>query len=427
MSQSMLFVRGLLGAVTVGALAVVAGCTTAPESEPTSKPSASAAPETSEPYAGPVAFIGDELEWFLLSPEEIAGVVPDATDISDPSAYLIQVADGGGGPEIIPDICGVLVSEPSLGSVGARSVTWQSPLGDEQEGGLHVLQYSNEQFVQERMSEYLDMAEQCADFTFGEASTFDSTVVESGDGVTAVAGSLMIDFGSGAENRRYLGMAAVGNVMVSLWQPFIGDSTFDAQAAAELLRDRLSEAQAKLISGLTETPPVPPEVPAADDASVPWSEWQISTAGVGPVRLGVELEEAIAAVPDAPVEQQQWWGAPTRLFSPDGAASILLWQESEGTAVQGISVGIANVGGEPSYDGSALPAARGVRVGDAVSSAISAFPEGTMMRVVSSGEFFYLWSTREGVLMSFRSDRDVTEEGALITGIRVEDATDYRP
>ncbi len=65
-----------------------------------------------------------------------------------------------------------------------------------------------------------------------------------------------------------------------------------------------SEARAKLIDELTGEPAGSGDVPAADPAA-PWSEWEITTAGVGPVRLGVELDEAIAAVPGARVAEPE--------------------------------------------------------------------------------------------------------------------------
>ncbi|MEV8251909.1 hypothetical protein AB0O87_13415 [Microbacterium sp. NPDC076768] len=419
MSKSMPFVRGLLGALTVGALAVVAGCATTPEPQATSTPSASAAPETPEPYAGPIAFVGDELEWFLFSADEITAIFPNVGNVNAPDAAFEQISDGGG-PNPDPEICSALIAEPSLGSIGTRSVSWTSSASDDQDGRLEVLQFADEEAVQSRMDQYVKAASQCGEFRFNNASTFDSTVLDSEDGVQAIAGSLVIDSGS---YQSYQGYAAVGNVLVSFWQPFTGDSALDSDAVAASLMERASEAKTKLIDELTANPPVPAEVPSEVDASAPWSEWQITAAGVGPIRLGVELDEAIASVPDARVEEPEWEGGPTRLVSPDGNASVVLQRAEGQSAVSAIAVGFANVAGDRNHDGAALPSADGVRVGDPVAAAVEAFPEGTMLRVVSSAEDFYVWSTREGVLLRFRADRDVTEEGAVITGIQVEDAT----
>ena len=63
------------------------------------------------------------------------------------------------------------------------------------------------------------------------------------------------------------------------------------------------------------------------------------------------------------------------------------------------------------------------RIGAPLTEAVAAFPEGTFLRVVSSGEYFYEWSTREGGTIRFRADRDFSDPAAVITGVTVEDAT----
>ena len=85
-----------LGALGVVAVVVLTACT--PAAEPSTSPSPTPEASTPEPYAGPAAFVGDELESFLLTPEEIIGLVPEATEVGDASAVLEQVSDGGGAP-----------------------------------------------------------------------------------------------------------------------------------------------------------------------------------------------------------------------------------------------------------------------------------------------------------------------------------------
>lgn len=425
MSQSRAFVKGLIGAVAIGALVALSGCAPTPQStpKPTTAPETPSADPSPDPYAGPVAFVGDELDWFLLSAEEISGLLPDVGDVSPAVPSLIQVSDGGG-YEPNPSICNAVYAEASLGSIGARSVTWKTTVPEGRDGWLHVMQFADEAAATARMDQYARAAEQCAEFDFGGApSSFDSVTVEGDDGVRVIAGPLILTYPDGGGHSLYKAYSSVGNVIVEMWQPFTGEPAFDAEAAAALLSDRASEARAKLIDELTANPPVPAEIPAADP-SAPWSEWEVTTAGVGPVRLGVELDEAIAAVPGARVVEPAWPGAPTRLISADESASLLIWPQEESTVVAGVSVGIANVSGDLTHDGASLPSAGGVRVGDPVSAAASAFPEGTALRIVSSGEYFYDWASREGVMMRFRLDRDSTLDGAaVITGITVEDAT----
>ncbi|MFJ2502703.1 hypothetical protein [Microbacterium sp. NPDC087592] len=423
MSQSRRFGRGLIGVVAFGALVALSGCVPTPQSTPTPEPTAAPESPAPDPYAGPIAFVGDELDWFLLSAEEISGLLPDVGDVSPAVPSLIQVSDGGGNePE--PAICSAIYAEASLGSIGARSITWTSTVSEGRDGWLHVLQFADEAAATARMDQYAQAAEECGAFEYGGApSSFASSTAEGEGGVRAIAGSLVLAYPEGGGYSLYKSYSSVGNVIVEMWQAFTGEPAFDTDAAAALLRDRASEARAKLIDELTANPLVPADVPAADPAA-PWSEWEITTAGVGPVRLGVELDEAIAAVPGARVAEPERAGGTTRLISPDESASLVLWTQDESTVVAGVSVGIANVAGDRTHDGASLPSAGGVRIGDPVSAAAAAFPEGTALRIVSSGEYFYEWSSREGVVMRFRLDRDSTADAAaVITGITVDDAT----
>lgn len=342
MSQRLSFAKGLIGVVAVGAFVALSGCAPTPQSTP--EPSAPTEAPTPDPYAGPIAFVGDELDWFLLSAEEISGLLPDVGEVGTAVSSLIQVSDGGG-YEPVPAICGALYAEASLWSIGSRSVTWTSAVSDERDGWLNVLQFADEEAATARMDQYVAAAEQCGEFDFGGPSSFVSSTAEGDGGVRAVAGTLIITYPEGGGHSYYKSYSSVGNVIVEIWQPFTGEPTFDTEAAAALLRDRASDARTALIDELTANPPAPVETPAAADPAAPWSDWQITPAGVGPVRLGVELDEAIAAVPGARVEESEWAGGPTRLIAPDESASLLLTPEEGGTVVSSLSVGIANVAG----------------------------------------------------------------------------------
>ncbi|WP_192576821.1 sensor domain-containing protein [Microbacterium algeriense] len=418
MSRSRSVITTTVGVAAVGALLAMAGCAPAPQSTPTAQPTPSES-ATPDPYAGPLDFVGDELDWFLPAAAEIADMLPSVGDVSAPSSSLIAISDGGG-PVASPAACNALLAEAALGSVGARTITWTTAARPERDGWLHVLQFADEAAAQARMDQYAQAADQCVEFEYEDASSFVSSSAEGEGGVRAIAGSLTVPRGSDDGWNQYKGYASVGNVIVSFWQPFGGEPDFDTAQAAALLRDRASEARAMLIDELTANPPTPAPTPAAADPSAPWGEWEISAAGVGPVPLGVDVAEAIAAVPGAHVEESDW-GGPTRLIAADGSASLLLWADDD-DVVSGISVGAANVSGDRTHDGAALPAAGGVRVGDPVSAAIAAFPEGTTSRVVSSGEFFYESASRDGITLRFRADREATDPAAVITGILVEDA-----
>ncbi len=95
MSQSRRFGRGLIGVVAFGALVALSGCVPTPQSTPTPEPTAAPESPAPDPYAGPIAFVGDELDWFLLSAEEISGLLPDVGDVSPAVPSVIQVSARG--------------------------------------------------------------------------------------------------------------------------------------------------------------------------------------------------------------------------------------------------------------------------------------------------------------------------------------------
>lgn len=421
MSAGWSFSRSVLGALTVGAIVALSGCAPAPQVTP--KPTPATQSPAPEPYDGPLVFVGDQLDWLLPSADEIAGLLPDVGEVGSPSSSLIQISDGGG-PELSPAVCNLFLYEPSQTSIGARSVTWNSSRPEGSDGWMHVLQFADEATAQGLMDLYVEVAKQCAEFTYGSgASTFESTTLDSGDGIRAVTGALVIDDGFGGGHRLYQGYASVGNVLVNFWQPFTGEAAFDSERAATFLSDLASDARSRLIDELTANPPTPAPTPPAADPAAAWSTWQVSATGIGPIVLGSDLDEAIAAVPGATVIRPEWEGGQTWIVSPDGSASVLLWTDAGDSVVDAASVGFANVANEPGDDPAALPAVGDVRIGDAVGEARDAFPGGTSIRIVSSGEYFYQWTTREGAAIRFRVDRDAVDPSAVITGILTEDAT----
>ncbi|WP_091231174.1 hypothetical protein [Microbacterium sp. 3J1] len=416
--------RVALGGVALGALVALTACVPFPEVAPSASPTLE--PSSSpEPYAGPVVFVGDELEHLLLTPDEIVGIVPEATEVGEVSPVLEQISDGGGLPAD-PAICDALYAEQSLGAVGARTVEWQVPTDpDYGFGRLLVLQFADEAHAGARMDQLARAAADCADFTKEAPASFDAVIPEDVDGVRAVAGTL-IDAGGEYDWRAFQAFASTGNVIVQLWQPFTGDRTFDAEAAALLLQTRTAEARDTLIDELTENPPVAEEDPSGDPGDV-WNEWQIGVGGVGPLRLGDEVDAAVAAAEGAQVVEPEYDGGPYTLVAAEGSGSILVQPVEGGTAVSSITVGNARSLDETAQDGAVLPERAGIRVGAPISEAIAAYPGGTIVDVSSSSDDFYAVTTRDGQVFRFQADRDVLEDGATIVGITVEDATAVKP
>ncbi|WP_223626321.1 hypothetical protein [Microbacterium sp. EST19A] len=420
-SRSRSFTTTIVGVFAVGSLLALSAC--APPDEPVESASPSATPPPT-PYAGPAVFVGDELDLLLLAPDELRGLLPGIVDIGASSSVLEQISDGGG-PQPAPDICSALFVEQSLWSVGARSVTWAVP--DDTEvgiGRLTVLQFADEAHAAARMDQLVSAADQCGTFDYNGPATFDAVVREDSENARALAGTTTLPENEGGRSD-FQAFASVGNVLVQLWQPVAGADAVDADAAAALLQDRAEEAHAALVDELTENPPETTEERPVD-ASAPWGEWAIDSAGIGPIRLGDEIDAAIAAVPGAEVVEPEYEGDPWKIVNADGTASLLIQPVEDGTAVASVTAGNDRWLDETAQDGAALPSSWGVRVGDPVADAVAALPGGTTVTVASSGDDWYDVATRDGRLFRFTADRDVVDPESVIIGITVEDATQRR-
>lgn len=405
--------------IVTGVMAALAGCV--PEPDPRPSASAPAPAPDPTPYDGPLTFVGDELDSLLLTTDEITALLPGATDVSAPSATLHQISDGGGTAST-PAICDALYVEQSLGTVGARVIEWTTPTDPESGGGnLMALQFADPEQAAARMDQLVQAATDCARFTKEAPATFDSVVLDEVDGVRACAGTL-IDDAAGYDLRLFQGFTAVGNVLVALWQPFVGDAAYDAQAVADILQERAVQARADLIADLTENPPVGDEEPVTD-ASRPWSEWQVSGDGVGPILLGDTVDVAVAAAGGTPAAPS-FEGGPWIVSNAEGTGSILIQSAEGADTVWYITVGTRrSAAPETSQDGAALPARGDIRVGAPVADAITAFPGGTIVDVASSGEDYYAVATRDGRVYRFDTEGDAADQGTVIIGITVEDAT----
>ncbi|MFS0852722.1 hypothetical protein [Microbacterium sp. 179-I 3D4 NHS] len=338
-------------------------------------------------------------------------------------AVLEQISDGGG-PEPVPAVCAAVLAEQSLGAVEARTLSWTVPAESAPSGfgRQYILGFPDEQHAAGRMDQLVAAAEQCASFEWDGPATFETTILEEADGVRALAGVLHTGEGE-FDTRLYVGFASVGNVLVDVFQPFTGETSFDADSLAALLRDRASEARAFVIEQLTADPPTERPADAPADASAPWSDWTISLDGVGPVRLGADVPSALAAFEGVQIVEPAYANGPWKIIAPHGVSTLSVQPAPGGTTVGAVVVGADYSHGDVDQDGSALPAASGVRIGAPLAEARAAFPGGTSVTVVSSGEDFYDVATRDGRLLRFRADREASDPAAVVIGITLEDAT----
>ncbi|WP_447912288.1 hypothetical protein [Microbacterium phyllosphaerae] len=412
--------RAALGVIGVGALlAALTAC--APSPGPSSSSSPTPEASSPEPYSGPVAFVGDELSWLLPSAEDITALIPSASEVSAPSDALEQTSDGGG-PEFAPAICGVLFMEQSLDSLGTRTSSWSMPSDTEYSfNSIIAMQFADEAHVAARMHQLERAAAECGEFDYDGLNTFESVVAKEEDGVRALAGTMNADPASDGW-RVFHGFAAVGNTLVHLRTSLPDAEPIDAAAAAALLQATAIDAKSELIESLTATPPTGATEPVGD-ASTPWAEWSITGTGIGPIRLGETYDDVVATLPDAAVTRPAYEGGPWIFSSPDGASSLSATAADSG-AISDITVGAVSDEEGTGTDGATSPHALDVRIGDPVSSAVSAFPSGTRVHVVSSGQWAYFVADRAGRLLIFHTTReDADSAEARIIGITTSDTT----
>ena len=413
--------RGLTGAVTlvVAAALAVVGCTPAPEPDPTSSPAPS--PSTAPvAYSGPAMFIGDEIEAFLLTPDEITALLPDVSEVSEPIDGTEMYADGSG-TQYDPEECIALYLEQQLRAVGARTVEWR--IGDTDElgpGALRVVQLGSVGQAEERMDQLLSAAENCASFTSDGDSTFTDVATELRGDVRAMAGVLRTD-ATPYQWHAFYGYVQVGNVLVQLVHEFSGDTTFASDDVAKALADRAEEAHAALIEKLTAEPPVPAE-PEKVGADVALADWPIVFGAVGPIALGDDAREAADRVPGAEVTQTTGESDLLHVGPPGSASTLRLRFDDEG-AVESIDVGAQHFTDDERPDGALLPSAGDVRIGDPMSKAMAAFPEGSSMRIISAGIDLYMIADRDGQVIWFTTAIEPGGEAAAkIYSMTVENA-----
>ncbi|WP_460801208.1 hypothetical protein [Microbacterium sp. GXF6406] len=393
----------------VGAL-ILSGCTV--ESEQ-AVPTPSADAEVPAAYEGPLSFSSAELAWLLPDAADLSTLLPGAESFVEPSDFLEVISDGGGAP-FSPAICEAFVYEPTMDAVAARAVSWTGPT-DEPSGRLVAMQYPSENRAQEMFSAFRTAAESCGEFDVDGPAVFDQ-VVDIADGqVDAVAGVLCAPAEDCGWWSSFVAYGTVGNAFIVLQHPATTGDGLDTRAVTELLVETMLSAEERLIGELTENPPAEEEDTPASDASGPWGEWTITPEGIGPIRLGDTVEDALAAVPDVVVSTDipgEW-----ALTAEDGARVVL--RSSDGIAVTSVMIGAESLWGDDEVvDGALLPSVEGIRVGDALSTAVSAFPQGTFVHLIAPGQNRYVAADRSGRTVTFSLDPATgTEPDSRIVGI----------
>ena len=432
----------------VGVVALVglaaAGCDSSepaadPDPDPTAadpSETASADPvetETPDPEIAPI-FVGDDLEKVILDADQVAAIFPSITGVGEVSDYDPSVGETEGQIGDPATCMPLLWSSDWALTVGVRSAAWSGADAEARYGSEYAVQAPSIRQAEDSLEWFRAASESCTTFTPREDIT--DIVYEWTPGAEETRDNVDVIVGTFTGNDEWTVdsvnvQARAGNALVSLTAPVEDGEAPDPQAIAASVADALESA----IGELTGDAASLPAAPAADGAA-PLADWQAGSGGIGPIRIGDTLDDVQAAVNwfDEPVEGDNY-------FTNANQAS---WSQQVDGGTLGITftddrVSAVTVQADYDYsakvadpDGSALPSAGGVRIGDSALAASEAFPGGTVYYKLAPGVQQYGVADASGMLISFSApglaNQDdefgtYTLENGIITSIAVEDAT----
>ncbi|BDZ39619.1 hypothetical protein [Microbacterium suwonense] len=148
-----------------------------------------------------------------------------------------------------------------------------------------------------------------------------------------------------------------------------------------------------------------------------FSSWEITYDGVGPIQLGMTVEELQTALPDA---------AELELAGDDDPVTWQPLADQDWLSVEIAEGQVSKITVRPmdrdSYRtrvdrGPSLPHMRGIRIGDTLSTVTNIIPGGTEYNVLAAGIHNYVTATRTGHAIAFEpawTDGDVELLGAIV-------------
>lgn len=239
----------LLAGVTVvslGGAGVAVWALTMPEGEPPSAVAPDGGPAADQAAPAPEVFIGAELEWLLLTDDEIQELFPGTV----PGEVTADFGhEGESVPLPSPAVCLPFWSSDSGLVVGARTHRWEDPTSDNGWRGQWVLQLPDSQTAENWQGRVRDAAEQCETFygsedAFGDPMHFTLLAQAERENADVIVGVL----DDGWDPHLVVG-AQTRNVVVDIVASHEGVSAEAAERIAEVVADRLEQASQRLAEG----------------------------------------------------------------------------------------------------------------------------------------------------------------------------------
>ncbi|MBS1907178.1 MAG: VWA domain-containing protein [Actinobacteria bacterium] len=164
-------------------------------------------------------------------------------------------------------------------------------------------------------------------------------------------------------------------------------------------------------------------------ASTSLADWEITFAGVGPLRLGMTTKEILAALPGSVTGSDSGDDKPVTVNPlPDVKdLSVVIYQGKIASIQVGSDGSWSSLTPEQLADlGSRMPQLRGIRLGDTAATAINIIPQGMSYSSSAGGIHDYVIATREGSTLTFRGiGRGTRSPGpaGVISGFTLTDST----
>lgn len=203
---------------------------------------AGAVPGPTRTLAGDPVYVGDELEWFLLTPDQRAILSPGGSQTETDASYLTSGESEGAHTDVEQCIRWILTDENSI--VGVRRATWQ-PNGTPTRAFWSAFQFPADTHADAYYRSFADTVAGCGTFRLLSGTTAYRTI-----GLELAAGStdgdtfVVRETDDGATTLR--AFAREGNVVVAVSVPYYDSKTPDPNTYVSVLTDLTTQARARL-------------------------------------------------------------------------------------------------------------------------------------------------------------------------------------
>lgn len=200
-----------------------------------------AVPGPSRTLAGDPVYVGDELEWFLLTPDQRGVLSPGGSQTETDASYLTDGESAGADADIRACLRWILTDDNGI--VGVRRATWQVN-GVTDKAIWSAMQFPTDAHAQAYYRSFADTLAGCGRFQMlSDKKAYRTISLELAAGATD--GTVFVVRESDENGTRTRALALEGNVVVLVSVPD-SSAPADANAYAAALGDLVAQARVRL-------------------------------------------------------------------------------------------------------------------------------------------------------------------------------------